>query len=36
MNDIFNKEKLIQYVVEVNLHYKRYKEKIINTIRKQK
>ena len=37
MNDIFNYKELIEYIVEVELFYRKYKEKIeINMIKRQK
>ena len=37
IDDIFNYERLIEYIVEMELFYRRYKEKMeINVIREQK
>ena len=37
VNSIFNREKLIEYTVEVNIFYKEYRERIeINVIKGQK
>ena len=37
VNGFFNKKRLIEYIVEVNIYYQRYKERMeINVIREQK
>jgi len=37
INGIFNKEELIEYIVEVNIYYQRHKERIeIDVIEGQK
>ena len=37
MNDFFNKKGLIEYIVEVNIYYQRYRKRMeINVIRGQK
>ena len=36
-NDFFNKERLIEHIVEVNIYYQGYRERIeIDVIKKQK